>query len=148
MFSNSVQSFFQLWFLKCKSSIHSIILYNLWKFQLSIFNGLEMGRYSVKRSEKFQNWNVFQLCKVIFFNYDFRSANLQFVVLFFITFENFSFPSGLEMGKSSVESQKKMLKLEYFPTMHSHFSNYDFQSANLQLIVFFFIICENFDLPL
>ena len=82
LFSNSVQSFFQLWFLKCKCSIHSIILYNLWKFQLSIFNGLEMGRYSVKRSEKFQNWNVFQLCKVIFFNYDFRSANLQFVVLF------------------------------------------------------------------
>ena len=41
-FSNSAQSFFQLWLPKCKSSMYSIILNNLWKFQLSIINGLEM----------------------------------------------------------------------------------------------------------
>ena len=41
-------------------------MHNLWKFQLSIFNGLEMVRYGMKGLKKCKKLNLFQLCSVIF----------------------------------------------------------------------------------
>ena len=57
IFFNSAQLFFQLWLPECKSSIYRLNIYNLWKFQLSISNGLEIksvGMYKTWKSK--QSW--------------------------------------------------------------------------------------------
>ena len=54
---NSAQSFLQLWLPKCKSSIYQLNIHNLWKFQISISNGLEiksLGMYKTWKSK--QSW--------------------------------------------------------------------------------------------
>ena len=62
-FSNSAQSFFQLWLPKCKSSIFSIVLNNLWKFHLSIINYLEMVTFQMLKTQKYgQSWK--KRCRV------------------------------------------------------------------------------------
>ena len=83
------------------------------------------------------------LCKIFFFltlhqhfpNYDYRSSNHQF----FILFKKLWVPAW-NVGK--------IWKFEYFPTLLSHFSNYDYWSANLWCNTLSLIICENFSLPL
>ena len=63
IFSNSAQSFFQLWLPQCKSSIYQLNLHNLWKFQLSIFNGLEMLVVVMCKAWKpAQSWK--KICRV------------------------------------------------------------------------------------
>ena len=49
----------------------------------------------------------------------------------------------LEMLSSFVKCKKS----KHFPTLHSHFSNYDYGSTNYKNISFICTICENFSFP-
>jgi len=53
----------------------------------------------------------------------------------------------LRNGDLPNAQNKEVRKSKDFPTLHSHFSNYDYGSTNYKNISFICTICENFSFP-
>ena len=80
-----------------------------------------------------------------FSNYDYRSANYQYITSLF-AISTFHLER-IRNGKSMCGRSEKMLEIEYVSTLLGHFSNSDYRSANNQIIDSIYIHCENFSFP-
>ena len=74
-------------------------------------------------------------------------TNYKEFALFCIFSENFSFPSLTDKKWGAPLWKARQSKVKHFPTLHSHFSNYDYISTNYSNISLICIICENFNFP-
>ena len=89
--------------------------------------------------------NFFPTLLSYFCNYDCTHANMTkyFTILHIQVKFQPSILNCLQMLSSFVECKKS----KHFPTLHSHFSNYDYGSTNYKNISFICTICEIFSFP-
>ena len=89
--------------------------------------------------------NFFPTLLSYFCNYDCTHANMTkyFTILHIQVKFQPSILNCLEMLSSFVKCKKS----KHFPTLHSHFSNYDYGSTNYENISSICTICESFSFP-
>ena len=106
-----------------------------------------MVRLCVEAQQKCKKFNIFQLCSVIFPTMITKVQIINLLTLFTYTVKISAFHlERFRNGKTWCGWYKNTKRL-LFPTLLSHFSNYDYRSTNYQCIASLYIISENFSFP-
>ena len=120
-------------------SLHSL------QFQLFILNGLEMVSLCVEGQRKCRKLNMFQLCSVIFPTLITEGQIIKLLTQFTFTVKISAFHLERYRNGKTWCGWSKNTKRLLFPTLLSHFSNYDYRSTNYQCIASLYVISENFN---